>query len=78
MITASDIIVNLIKQKGYTSIFDFAKKTGVCYSQLANLVATNTWTKCNLEMIGEKLGEDLKFLANLERGKERGVKFQIE
>ena len=68
MLTTTDILEKLIKQKGYKNFSDFAKKAGISTLKIHTCVTKNSWTKEMLKQIGDFLGEDLTKFANIRVG----------
>ena len=59
MITTSDIILKLIKQKGYKNQTNFCEKTNISRNVFNKSIRLNSWTKEMLERVGKALGKDL-------------------
>ena len=59
MITASDIILKLIKDKGYKTILDFCEKHKILYGTFVKDLNNNIWTKKMLEKVSNALNVDL-------------------
>ena len=59
MITTSDIILKLIKQKGYKSKESFCEKANINISVFYKSMRLNSWTKEMLDRVGNALGKDL-------------------
>ena len=75
MITASDIIVKLLKDKGYTSPTAFSKSIGISFSNFSKAIRDNMWTESMLEVVGKALGEDLSRFVTAKVGISKGVKY---
>lgn len=72
MITANEIILKLILQKGYKSLREFCLKNGIDYNSLrVNQRLNNSWTSEIIKKISNALGEDLSFLINAKVGREK-------
>lgn len=72
MVTSSDIILKLIKESGYTSAYEFAKKNGFEVNSFTINVKKNSWTPQIIEKVGNALGKNLSFLANATVGRKKG------
>jgi hypothetical protein len=75
MITTSDIIVKLLKDKGYKSPTTFAKLIGISFSNFSKAIRDNMWTENMLEIVGKALGEDLSRFVTAKVGISKGVKY---
>ena len=75
MITTSDIIVKLIKDKGYKSPTAFAISIGISFSNFSRAIRDNMWTEGMLKVVGEALGEDLSRFVTAKVGISKGVKY---
>ena len=75
MITTSDIIVKLLKDKGYTSPTAFANSIGISFTNFLKAIRDNMWTDNMLKVVGKALGEDLSRFVTAKVGISIGVKF---
>lgn len=75
MITTSDIIVKLIKDKGYTSPTAFAVSIGISFSNFSRAIRDNMWTEGMLKNVGDALGADLSRFVTAKVGISKGVKY---
>lgn len=75
MITTSDIIVKLLKDKGYKSPTAFALSIGISYANFSKAIRDNMWTEGMLEAVGKALGEDLSRFVTAKVGISKGVKY---
>ena len=75
MITTSDIVVKLIKEKGYKSIKAFSAEAGIPVYNFFRAIWNNTWTKEMLASVGKALGEDLSRFVTAKVGISKGVKY---
>ena len=75
MITTSDIIVKLLKDKGYKSPTAFAVSIGISFSNFSRAIRDNMWTEGMLKNVGDALGEDLSMFVNAKVGVSKGVKY---
>lgn len=56
MVSTSDIVLELILQKGYGSLTNFAKKNNINRSLITEAYRTNCWGRNLLKRISEVLG----------------------
>lgn len=75
MITTSDIIVKLLKDKGYKSPNAFSNSIGISFTNFAKAIRDNMWTENMLEVVGNALGEDLSRFVTAKVGISKGVKY---
>lgn len=75
MITTSDIIVKLIKDKGYKSPTAFAVSIGISFSNFSRAIRDNMWTESMLKNVGDALGADLSKFVTAKVGISKGVKY---
>jgi hypothetical protein len=75
MITTSDIVVKLLKDKGYKSPTTFAKSIGISFANFSKAIRDNMWTEGMLEVVGKALGEDLSRFVTAKVGISKGVKY---
>lgn len=75
MITTSDIVVKLLKDKGYTSPTAFANSNGISFANFAKAVRDNMWTVEMLKRVGDALGKDLSRFVTAKMGVSKGVKY---
>lgn len=75
MITTSDIVVKLLKDKGYTSPNAFAVSNGIPFANFAKAVRENMWTAEMLKRVGDALGKDLSRFVTAKMGVSKGVKY---
>ena len=75
MITTSDIVVKLLKDKGYTSPNEFSNSIGISPANFSKAIRDNMWTENMLEIVGEALGEDLSRFVTAKVGISKGVKY---
>ena len=75
MITTSDIIVKLLKDKGYKTPTTFAKSIGISFANSSKAIRDNMWTENMLEVVGKALGEDLSRFVTAKVGISKGVKY---
>ena len=75
MITTSDIVVKLLKDKGYKSPNAFANSIGISFANFAKAIRDNMWTEGMLEVVGKALGEDLSRFVTAKVGISKGVKY---
>ena len=75
MITTSDIIVKLLKDKGYRSPNAFSNSIGISFANFAKAIRDNVWTEGMLKVVGEALGEDLSRFVTAKVGISKGVKY---
>lgn len=68
MISTSDIIVKLIKQKGYKTKISFCKDANISRWALSDAIEYNSWTKELLDKVGKTLGKDLSSFVNAQVG----------
>ena len=64
MITTSDLIRKLIKDKGYKTIKEFCEKNNINYLNFKMVVFNNSWSKKSIDYTGEALGVDLSKFIN--------------
>ena len=75
MITTSDIVVKLLKDKGYASPTAFANSFGISFANFLKAIRENTWTEEMLKRVGDALGEDLSRFVTAKIGLSKGVKY---
>ena len=75
MITTSDIVVKLLKDKGYASPTAFAISIGISYANFSKAIRDNMWTEGMLEAVGKGLGVDLSRFVTAKVGISKGVKY---
>ena len=75
MITTSDIVVKLLKDKGYTSPTAFANSIGISFANFSKAIRDNMWTEGMLKSVGDALGEDLSIFVTAKVGISKGVKY---
>lgn len=76
MITTSDIVLKLLKEKGYESINSFGKSVdGISPRNFLKAVRNNMWTENMLEVVGKALGKDLSRFVTAKVGISKGVKY---
>ena len=75
MITTSDIIVKLLKDKGYKNPNEFSNSIGISPANFAKAIRDNMWTENMLEVVGKALGEDLSRFVTAKVGISKGVKY---
>ena len=75
MITTSDIVVKLLKDKGYKNPNEFSSSIGISPANFAKAIRDNMWTENMLEVVGEALGEDLSRFVTAKVGISKGVKY---
>lgn len=75
MITTSDIVVKLLKDKGYKNPNEFSNSIGISPANFAKAIRDNMWTENMLEVVGEALGEDLSRFVTAKVGISKGVKY---
>lgn len=75
MITTSDIVVKLLKDKGYKSPNEFSNSIGISFANFAKAIRDNMWTEGMLEAVGKALGEDLSMFVTAKVGVSKGVKY---
>ena len=75
MITTSDTVVKLLKDKGYTSPNEFSNSIGISPANIAKAIRDNMWTENMLEVIGKALGADLSRFVTAKVGISKGVKY---
>jgi len=75
MITTSDIVVKLLKDKGYRTFEQFSLKNGISTANFAKAIRDNMWTENMLEVVGKALGEDLSRFVTAKVGISKGVKY---
>lgn len=56
MVSTSDIVLELMLQKGYNSLSNFAKRNGIQKSIITEAYRTNCWSRNLLKRISEVLG----------------------
>jgi hypothetical protein len=71
MIIANDIILKLIKEKGYKNNREFCTKNGIDCTIFSRQLKENAWTSLMLGKVGKGLGKDLSFLVNARVGREK-------
>ena len=75
MITTSDIIVKLLKEKGYRTLEHFAAVNCLSTANFAKAVRDNMWTEGMLKKVGDALQEDLSRFVTAKVGVSKGVKY---
>lgn len=75
MITTSDIVVKLLKEKGYRSPNSFALSNGISFANFAKAIRDNMWTEEMLKRVGDALGKDLSRFVTAKMGVSKGVKY---
>ena len=75
MITTSDIIVKLLKERGYKNPNEFSNFIGISSANFAKAIRDNMWTQEMLEVVGEALGVDLSRFVTAKAGVSKGVKY---
>ena len=75
MITTSDIVVKLLKDKGYKSPNAFANSIGISFANFSKAIRDNMWTEGMLETVGKALGVDLSRFVTAKVGDSKGVKY---
>ena len=75
MITTSDIIVKLLKERGYRSLEQFSSVHCMSIANFAKAVRENMWTEGMLKKVGDALGEDLSRFVTAKVGISKGVKY---
>jgi hypothetical protein len=75
MVTTSDIIVKLLKDKGYRTPNEFSNTICISPANFAKALRDNMWTENMLEVVGEALGEDLSRFVTAKVGISKGVKY---
>ena len=75
MITTSEIVVKLLKDKGYKSPNEFSNSIGVSPANFAKAIRDNMWTENMLEVIGKALSVDLSRFVTAKVGISKGVKY---
>ena len=75
MITTSDIIVKLLKDKGYKSPNEFSHSIGISFANFSRAIRDNMWTENMLKVVGNALGEDLSRFVTAKVGISKGVKY---
>jgi hypothetical protein len=75
VITTSDIIVKLLKDKGYKSPNAFAISIGISFANFSKAIRDNMWTENMLEVVGKALGVDLSRFVTAKVGISKGVKY---
>lgn len=75
MITTSDIIVKLVKERGYRSLEQFSVVNCMSVANFAKAVRDNMWTEGMLKKVGDALGEDLSRFVTAKVGISKGVKY---
>lgn len=75
MITTSDIIVKLLKDKGYKNPNEFSNSIGISPANFAKAIRDNMWTEGMLKSVGDALGEDLSIFVTAKVGISKGVKY---
>ena len=75
MITTSDIVVKLLKDKGYKNPNDFSNSIGISPANFAKAIRDNMWTESMLEVVGKTLGVDLSRFVTAKVGISKGVKY---
>ena len=78
MITTSDIIVKLLKDKGYKNPKAFAVSNGISVANFSKAIRDNMWTEGMLKVVGKALGEDLSRFVTAKVGVSKGVKYYEE
>ena len=75
MITTSDIVVKLLKDKGYKNPNEFSNSIGISPANFAKAIRDNMWTEGMLEVVGKALGEDLSRFVTAKVGYSKSVKY---
>lgn len=75
MITTSDIVVKLLKDKGYKNPNEFSNSIGISPANFAKAIRDNMWTENMLEVIGKALSVDLSRFVTAKVGISKGVKY---
>ena len=75
MITTSDIVVKLLKDKGYKNPNDFSNSIGISPANFSKAIRDNMWTEGMLKVVGKALGEDLSRFVTARVGISKGVKY---
>jgi hypothetical protein len=75
MITTSDIIVKLLKDKGYKNPNEFSNSIGISPANFAKAIRDNMWTENMLEVVGKALSVDLSRFVTAKVGISKGVKY---
>ena len=75
MITTSDIVVKLLKDKGYKNPNEFSNSIGISPANFAKAIRDNMWTEGMLKSVGDALGEDLSIFVTAKVGISKGVKY---
>lgn len=75
MITTSDIIIKLVKERGYRSLEQFSVVNCMSVANFAKAVRDNMWTEGMLKKVGDALGEDLSRFVTAKVGISKGVKY---
>ena len=75
MITTSDIVVKLLKDKGYKNPNEFSNSIGISPANFAKAIRDNMWTENMLEVVGKALGVDLSRFVTAKVGISKGVKY---
>lgn len=78
MITTSDIIVKLFKDKGYKNSKAFAVSNGISVANFSKAIRDNMWTEGMLKVVGKALGEDLSRFVTARVGISKGIKYYEE
>ena len=75
MITTSDIVVKLLKDKGYKNPNEFSNSIGISPANFAKAIRDNMWTENMLEVISKALSVDLSRFVTAKVGISKGVKY---
>jgi hypothetical protein len=75
MITTSDIVLKLLKERGYKSPNSFALSNGISFANFLKAIRENMWTEEMLKRVGDALGEDLSMFVTAKVGISKGVKY---
>lgn len=75
MITTSDIVVKLLKDKGYKNPKEFSNSIGISPANFAKAIRDNMWTDEMLRKVGHGLREDLSRFSTAKVGISKGVKY---
>lgn len=75
MITTSDIVLKLLKDKGYKSPNAFAVSNGISFANFLKAIRENMWTEGMLKRVGDALGKDLSRFVTANVGISKGVKY---
>ena len=75
MITTRDIVVKLLKDKGYKNPNEFSNSIGISPANFAKAIRDNMWTVGMLEVVGKALGEDLSRFVTAKVGYSKSVKY---